>query len=282
MKIEKAAEIGFCTGVKRAINILERAAVERGPIQTLGPIVHNQQVVERLAKFGVKVAESLDQLEGNTVAISSHGVSPQVVEQIKDRGLQIVDTTCPFVRRTQVAARRLAGAGFFVIVFGEESHPEVQGILGHAKGKGLATLELPKFNNPPQRIGILSQTTQSLSGFVHFILSFAQSYLALTSELRVVNTICDATSRRQQAALELAERVDLMLVVGSRSSANTQRLAEICSAVVETHHIERAQEIDPLWLRNHRPQYIGVTAGASTPEEAIEEAMALLLEDAVR
>ncbi|MCK4362891.1 MAG: 4-hydroxy-3-methylbut-2-enyl diphosphate reductase [Dehalococcoidia bacterium] len=282
MKIEKAAEIGFCTGVKRAINILERAAVERGPIQTLGPIVHNQQVVERLAKFGVKVAESLDQLEGNTVAISSHGVSPQVVEQIKDRGLQIVDTTCPFVRRTQVAARRLAGAGFFVIVFGEESHPEVQGILGHAKGKGLATLELPKFNNPPQRIGILSQTTQCLSGFVHFILSFAQSYLALTSELRVVNTICDATSRRQQAALELAERVDLMLVVGSRSSANTQRLAEICSAVVETHHIERAQEIDPLWLRNHRPQYIGVTAGASTPEEAIEEAMALLLEDAVR
>ncbi len=281
MKIEKAAEIGFCTGVKRAINILERAAVERGPIKTLGPIVHNQQVVERLAKFGVKVAESLDQLEGNTVAISSHGVSPQVVEQIKDRGLQIVDTTCPFVRRTQVAARRLAGAGFFVIVFGEESHPEVQGILGHAKGKGLATLELPKFDKPPQRIGILSQTTQSLSGFVHFISSFAQSYLALTSELRVVNTICDATRRRQQAALELAERVDLMLVVGSRSSANTQRLAEICSAVVETHHIELAKEIDPLWLRNHRPQYIGVTAGASTPEEAIEEAMALL-KDTVR
>ncbi len=277
MEIEKAAEIGFCTGVKRAIGILERAVRELGPLQTLGPIVHNQQVVEQLAKSGVKVAESLDQLEGNTLAISSHGVSPQVLEQIKDRGLQIVDTTCPFVRRTQVAAKRLAGAGFFVIVFGEKSHPEVQGVLGCAKGNGLATLELPKFDKMPQRIGILSQTTQSFSGFTYFVSSFAESYLELISELRVVNTICDATRRRQQAALDLAKRVDLMLVVGSRRSANTRRLAEICSAVVETHHIERAHEIDPLWLRNHRTKCIGVTAGASTPDEAIEEVMALLL-----
>lgn len=281
MKIEKAAEIGFCTGVKRAIDILERAVRELGPLQTLGPVVHNQQVVERLAKSGVKVAESLDQLEGNTLAISSHGVSPQVLEQAKARRLQIVDTTCPFVRRAQVAAKRLAGAGFFVIVFGEESHPEVQGVLGCAKGNGLATLELPKFDKLPQRIGILSQTTQNFSGFIHFVSSFAESYLELVSELRVVNTVCDATRRRQQAATELAKRVDLMLVIGSRKSANTRRLAEICSAIVETYHIERAYEIDPLWLRNHRTKYIGVTAGASTPDEAITEVMAIL-KDAAR
>jgi 4-hydroxy-3-methylbut-2-enyl diphosphate reductase len=280
MKVEKAAEIGFCTGVRRSIKILERAARDLGPLQTLGPIVHNQQVVDQLAASGITVADSLDQLEGNTLAISSHGLSPQVVEQIKDRGLHVVDTTCPFVRRAQVAARRLAGAGFFVIVYGEQSHPEVQGVLGYAKGKGLATLKLPKFDKPPQRIGILSQTTQSFSGFVQFVSSFAESYLAFVPELRVDNTICDATRRHQQAALDLAKRVDLMLVIGSRSSSNTQRLAEICSTEVETHHIERAQEIDPSWLRNHRSQSIGVTAGASTPDETIEEVMAQL-EDAV-
>lgn len=277
MEIEKAAELGFCTGVRRAIDILEKAAHELGPLQTLGPVVHNQQVVERLAKSGVKVAESLGQLEGNIVAISSHGVSPKVLEEIKDRGLQIVDTTCPFVRRAQVAARKLAGAGFFVIIFGEGDHPEVEGVLGSAPGKGLATLEPPKFDKPPQRIGILSQTTQSFSGFAHFVSSFADSHLNLISELRIVNTICDATRKRQQAALEVAKRVDLMLVVGSRHSANTQRLAEICSAIVETYHIERAAEIEPSWLRNR--QRIGVTAGASTPDEAIDEVMAKLKDE---
>lgn len=274
MEIERAAESGFCTGVRRAIDILEKAARELGPLQTLGPAVHNQQVVDRLAESGIKVAESLDQLEGTIVAISSHGVSPKVLEQIKARGLQIVDTTCPFVRRAQVAAKKLAGAGFFVIVFGEGDHREVQGVLGCAQGKGLATLEPPKFDKPPQRIGILSQTTQSFSGFAHFVSSLAGSYLDLISELRIVNTICDATRKRQQAAQELAKRVDLMLVVGSRHSANTQRLAELCSAVVETHHIERVWEIDPSWLRNC-PR-LGVTAGASTPDEAIDEVMAKL------
>lgn len=275
LEIEKAAELGFCTGVRRAIDILERAAREIGPLQTLGPVVHNQQVVEGLARSGIKAVESLDHLQGNIVAISSHGVSPQVLEQIRDRGLQIVDTTCPFVRRAQVAARRLAQAGFFVIIFGEEGHPEVQGVLGWAGGKGFATLEPPKFDKIPRRIGILSQTTQSYSGFARFVASFIGTSLATLSELRVVNTICDATRKRQQAALELASRVDLMVVVGGRKSANSRRLAEICTAAgVETYLIERAAEIDPAWLRNHRR--VGVTAGASTPDRAIEEVIAKL------
>lgn len=274
MEIEKAAELGFCTGVRRAIDILEKAAQEFGPLLTLGPVVHNQRVMERLAQFGVKAKGDVDQLEGSTVAISSHGVSPKAVEQIETRALRIIDTTCPFVRRAQIAAKRLAGAGFFVIVFGDESHPEVQGVLGWAKDNGLATVEPPKFDKLPQRIGILSQTTQSFSGFTRFISSFAGSYLALISELRIINTICDATRRRQEAALELAKKVDMMLVVGSHGSANTQRLTEICSAVVETHLIDRAGELDHVWLLNH--QRIGVTAGASTPDEAIEEVVARL------
>jgi 4-hydroxy-3-methylbut-2-enyl diphosphate reductase len=274
METEKAAELGFCTGVRRAIDILEKAAQRSGPLLTLGPVVHNQRVMEKLARFGIRAVESVEQLEGGTVAISSHGVSPVVVNRMKAQGLQVVDTTCPFVRRAQVAAKRLADAGFFVVIFGEESHPEVQGVLGWAKGNGLATLELPRLDEALRRIGILSQTTQSFSSFTTFVSSFAGSYLAPVSELRVVNTICDATRRRQEAALDLAQRVDMMLVVGSRRSANSRRLTEICSAVVETHLIDGADEIDALCLGSD--QRIGVTAGASTPDEAIEEVITRL------
>lgn len=275
LQIEKAAEIGFCTGVRRAINILERTAREFGAVETLGPVVHNQQVIERLAQLGIKVAESLDRVQGNILAISCHGVSPEVLEKVRHRGLQMVDTTCPFVRKAQMAARRLANAGFSVIIFGEESHPEVQGVLGWAGGKGFATLDVPRFDRLPPRIGILSQTTQSFSGFARFVAALIQSELTPFSELRVINTVCDATRKRQQAALELAKRVDLMLVVGGRNSANTRRLAEICSAAgVESYQIETAAEIDPAWLRDH--SRLGVTAGASTPDQSIEEVVAKL------
>jgi len=275
LQIEKASEMGFCTGVRRAIDILERTAREIGPLETLGPVVHNQQVVDRLAQAGIHVAEGVDELQGNVLAVSSHGVSLEVWEEIKRRGLQMVDTTCPFVRRAQVVARRLVDAGFFVIIFGEEGHPEVHGVLGWTRGKGVATLDLPKFEELPRRIGILSQTTQSFASFARFVAEFVQSDMASFSELRVVNTVCYATRKRQQAALELAERVDVMVVVGGRSSANTKRLAEICSSVgVETHKIETAAEIDSAWLREH--YRVGVTAGASTPDYAIEEVVARL------
>jgi 4-hydroxy-3-methylbut-2-enyl diphosphate reductase len=275
LQIDKASEMGFCTGVKRAIDILERTARKLGPLETLGPVVHNQQVIDRLALAGIHVAESLDQVQGNILAISSHGVSLEVQEEIERRRLQMIDTTCPFVRRAQIAARRLADAGFFVIIFGEARHPEVQGVLGWTKGKGVATIDPPKFDRLPRRIGILSQTTQSFAGFARFVADFVQSDFALFSELRVVNTVCDATRKRQQAALELAKQVDMMVVVGGRSSANTQRLAEISSSVgVETHQIETAGEIDPAWLIDH--YRVGVTAGASTPDYAIDEVMARL------
>jgi len=275
LEIEQAAESGFCTGVRRAIDILERTARELGPVETLGPVVHNQQVIEKLAQSGIRVIESLDHVQGNILAVSSHGVSPQVLEEMRNRGLKVIDTTCPIVRRAQIAARRLADAGFWVIIFGDENHPEVQGVLGWAGGKGFATMEVSALGRTSRRIGILSQTTQSFSAFAYFIAQFAQSRLNRLSELRIVNTICDATRRRQQSALELSKRVDLMLVIGGRSSANTRRLAEICStAGVETYHIEGAVEIDPLWLQDRRR--IGVTAGASTPEEAVEAVIARL------
>jgi len=275
MQIEKAAEIGFCTGVRRAINMIEHAAKELGPLQTLGPIVHNQQVVDKLASCGVTVADSLDQLKRDILCISSHGVGPHVIEQAEARGIKIIDTTCPFVRRAQVAAKKLANAGFTVVVFGDENHREVQGVLGYAGEEGLATVKVPHFSKLSPRVGILSQTTQSFPAFHSFVSSFVQKHLECISELRVVNTICDATRKHQEAALELARRSDLMLVVGSRGSANTKRLAELCSALVKTHHIETAQEIDPKWLGGN-VERIGITAGASTPDEVIDEVIAHL------
>lgn len=276
METEKAAELGFCTGVRRAIEMLERSAQESGPLVTLGPVVHNQRVTERLLAFGVRAVDSVEGIEGPTVAISSHGVSPSVIEGLKARDLAIVDTTCPFVRRAQVAAKKLAQEGFFVVLFGDASHPEVNGVLGWAEGGGVATLQVPQLTEPPQRIGILSQTTQSFSSFHGFVRSFADRYLPCIGELRIVNTICDATRKRQEAALDLARRVDMMLVVGSRRSANTRRLTEICSSVVETHLINGAGEIDTQWFRGR--QRVGVTAGASTPDEAIDEVIARLKE----
>lgn len=275
MQIEKAAEIGFCTGVRRAIDMIDKAAGEMGPLQTLGPIVHNQQVVDRLASRGVTVADSLDQLKRDILCISSHGVGPQVIDDAEARGIKIVDTTCPFVRRTQVAAKKLAAAGFTVVVFGDENHREVQGVLGYAGEKGLATVTVPPFKRLSSRVGILSQTTQSFPAFHSFVSSFIQKHLERIAELRVVNTICDATRKHQEAALELAKRSDVMLVVGSRGSANTKRLAELCSTVVDTHHIETAREIDPSWFTGKAGR-VGITAGASTPDEVIDEVVSRL------
>ena len=273
MEIEKAREMGFCFGVRRAINILKKAARQYGGLETLGAAVHNQQVVAELAKAGVQVAESLDDLRGNIIAIASHGVGEQVMADIEARGLQLVDTTCPIVRSAQMAARGLAEAGFSIIVFGNADHPEVKGVLGWTGGKGLATLDtqaVTRLSRLPHRLGILSQTTQSPARFAEFVAMLVGSTLDRLSELRVVNTICGATRKRQAAALELAGRVDLMVVVGGRTSANTIRLTEMCAATgVGTYQVESAAEVKEAWLKGRRR--VGVTAGASTPTQAIDE-----------
>jgi 4-hydroxy-3-methylbut-2-enyl diphosphate reductase len=277
MEIEKASDLGFCFGVRRAIRLVEEAARKQGPLQTLGPIVHNRQVVEELETKGIEVAPGLHAIDSERVAITSHGVAPQVADMLKSRGLKVIDATCPLVQRAQRAARRLAAAGFFVLVFGDSAHSEVQGILGWAGDNALAALEAPKLERLPRRVGVLSQTTQSTAHFARFLQQLINSGIASLSELRIVNTICEATTKRQQAALELTGRVDLMIVIGGRHSANTSHLAESCAAAgVETHHVETAAELDPAWLINRRR--IGVTAGASTPDRIIDEVITKLEE----
>jgi len=277
LRIEKAAGIGFCFGVKRAINILEKVARERGGVETLGAVVHNQPVLQRLAEIGVRVAKSVDDIRGDTVAISSHGVSSQLEEEIRARHIDIINTTCPFVRRAQVAARRLAESGFFTIIYGDADHPEVKGILGWAKGKGVAVIDerfIARFGNLPRRLGVLSQTTQIPAHFTEFVKKLIDSALAKDSELRIIDTICHDIRQRQAAALELAGRVDLMLVIGGHTSANTHHLVELCSMATTTYLVEIAEEIQLAWFQGQC--HIGVTAGASTDEQTINEVLARL------
>lgn len=277
-RIEKAAGMGFCFGVKRAIDILEKVARDRDAVETLGPVVHNEQVVQRLAGIGVRVARDIDDIKGDTVATGAHGVSPQLEEEIRARHIQIINTTyCPFVRRAQLAAARLAKSGFFVVVYGDANHPEVKGILGWAGGRGMATLDekaVAGLDPLPRRLGVLAQTTQIPANFTEFARKLIDSAFARDSELRIIDTICHDIRKRQAAALELANRVELMLVIGDHTSANTNRLAELCSTATRTHLVETAEEIQPSWLEGH--SHIGVTAGASTPEQTINEVLAKL------
>lgn len=277
LRVEKAAGIGFCFGVKRAIDTLEKVARERGRVETLGAIVHNQQVLQRLADIGVRVANSVDDIQGDTVAIGTHGVSPQLEDEIRARYTEIINTTCPFVHRAQIAARRLAKSGFFVIIYGDANHPEVRGILGWADAKGVATLDdnfIATLEHLPRRLGVLSQTTQIPASFTEFVKKLIDSALVKDAELRIIDTICHDIRERQQAALELANKVDLMLVIGSHTSANTIHLAELCATATKTRLIETAEEIQPSWLRGHH--HVGVTGGASTAQETINEVLAKL------
>ena len=267
-------------GVQRAIAMLEKAAREGGDLEALGNVVHNERVMQKLREMGVKVIQSPEDVKSKVVAISSHGVSPSIEAELRARKLIVVDTTCPFVRRAQIAARRLAEAGFWVVVYGEADHEEVKGILGWAQGKGIATLEVTPFiesKDVPCRLGILSQTTQIPENFIKFAKEMIEITFKKDSEIRIIDTICHDIRKRQICSLDLARKVDLMLVVGGRSSANTRRLKELCSAVTETYQIDSTTGINRNWLEGKK--HIGVTSGTSTSEESIEEIVKYLKEE---
>ncbi len=276
-EIERAKRTGFCFGVKRAIDIVTRAANENGHVETLGAVVHNEQVMQKLEKTGVSTVKEIDDIKGKLVITSSHGVSPEVEEKIRASGIEIVSTICSDVRRAQMAAKRLADEGYFVIVYGDGNHPEVKGIMGWVKDKGLATTnekDIADLAIRPKRIGVLSQTTQAATEYAVFAQKVVALSLQRDAEIRILDTICHDLRDRQATTLELARRVDLMLVVGGRHSANTNHLANLSSKIVNTHLIETATEINPDWLEGCRR--VGVASGSSTAEETIAEVITCL------
>ena len=270
MEILLAKDMGFCWGVRRAIDIMERAADERGSIASVGPIVHNPQVVKELEEKGVRTGWTPGDADSLPIAITAHGVGPEVLAEAHEHGSEVIDTTCPIVTRSQRWARKMAEAGYTVLVFGDPDHREVKGVLGWAGNKGLAIADgEPLPEELPSRVAVISQTTQSPERFAAFVAKLLAERLGEISELRLVNTLCDVTSGQQAAARELAQEVDLMLVVGGKSSANTRHLLEVCREEgVTAYHIESAQEVEPEWLSGR--ERVGLTAGASTPDSAVE------------
>jgi 4-hydroxy-3-methylbut-2-enyl diphosphate reductase len=269
MRVKVAVKAGFCFGVKRAIELAKDTVRDKkGPIFTLGPLIHNPQVVASLAEMGISEINDVKDIVEGTLVIRSHGVSPVLLDEAVAQGLDIVDATCPFVRRAQDLARELTGQGFRVVVVGDRDHPEVQGLVGWTDGKALV-VENPKeaalLNNDVE-YGIIAQTTQMLENFESVVGVLRKKGVGYI----VCNTICSATNQRQQAALELARNVGVMVVVGGANSANTRKLASICKkSGTATYLIETADELDPVWFQG--VETAGLTAGASTPDWIIEE-----------
>jgi 4-hydroxy-3-methylbut-2-enyl diphosphate reductase len=281
MEILLAREMGFCFGVRRAVEMMEASVQERGEMVSLGSVVHNPQVVSELKNRGLDVIASLDEVSSRPVAITAHGVSESVVRELEQRGAAVVDTTCPIVTRSQQWAKRLAEEGFAVIVFGDPNHKEVRGVLGWAQGKAIAITSIDQIDalpaDLPSRVGVLSQTTETEGHFAEFVRALLERRMDQISELRVINTLCNATTSQQAAAQELAHKVDLMVVIGGKESANTRHLAEVAREEgCETYHVESADDIQREWLSGR--DRIGVTAGASTPDAAVDAVVARLRE----
>ena len=268
MEVILAEYLGFCYGVKRAIKIARENA--DGKSNTLGPIIHNPQMVERLKNEGVGTIEDLNNADEGTIIIRSHGVGPQVYEKIKSKGLKIVDATCPHVKKAQTAARELVESGYKVVIVGEKNHPEVKSIFEWAQGRATileTEAEAENFSSC-LKLGIVSQTTVASEHFKKIV----SKLLDKSKDIKILRTICTATEQRQTAAMELAEKVDVMIVVGGRNSANTTKLAKLCSSRCKTYHIETAQEILPEWFEKSNQVFkVGITAGASTPDWIIRE-----------
>lgn len=281
MEVIRAKRAGACYGVQRALDMADEVIEGGGRAYTLGPLIHNPQVVADLACRGAAAVASVEEVpaprgdEELSVVIRSHGVTPEVLDAVRGRGLAVVDATCPHVSRAQAAAAELAREGCRVIVLGEAGHPEVEGLTAWARQAGgkvdvvAGPDEIPAGLYDP--VGVVAQTTQRRENLEAVVAALTEAGLHPI----VRNTICSATRQRQEAAADLAASVDAMVVIGGRNSSNTTRLAEVCAdACPRTFHIESADELDAAAFTGC--SRVGLTAGASTPENQIASVEAFL------
>jgi len=270
VKVFLAANAGFCFGVKRAVDIsIKTREIHGKDIYTLGPLIHNKDVVEFLKDKGIFAIEinEVDKLnENDIIIIRSHGISPEVLEHLIAHKLKIIDATCPYVTNIQLKVKKYYELGYQIIIVGDKEHPEVVGINGFCQNKAIIAKSGEDIGSLTQRVCVVSQTTEKESNFI----SVLEAVIRVCKEICSFNTICTATKVRQFAAENISKKVDMMLVIGGKNSSNTSKLYEICKTNCKnTFHIENAGEI-PINLLNNI-QNIGVTAGASTPEWIIKE-----------
>lgn len=282
-RVKVAKSAGFCFGVDRAVKMVYGELEKNTKVATLGPIIHNQDVVNDMQAKGARIINSVDELrDGETVVIRSHGVGREVYEQIEARGSRMLDATCPFVSRIHRIVAEKSAEGYFILIAGDSSHPEVQGIVGHCDENHLVfkdNFELKdffekKYINLKKRVAIVAQTTYNIVVWGECLKVIPKD----DPDVVIFDTICNATDARQSDARELAQSSDLMLVVGGRHSSNTVKLFEVCSKYCKTYHIENADEL--LTLNLPAAEKIGITAGASTPAYIIKEVQTNMTENA--
>jgi len=268
MDVIVAKTAGFCFGVKRAIDIAFRIAAEkRKGVYTFGPIIHNPQVVEKLRKKGIVPIERFSREKDiRALIIRTHGIPLQTSKEILSMGCEIIDATCPFVKKAQYYAKLLKEEGYQVVILGEENHPEVKSLMSYADDNAIVVNEKTPLSRLSRKIGLVVQTTQPLESLRKVLSEIVKH----TKELKVYNTICNSTALRLKETEKIAGKADVMFVVGGKNSANTTQLAKLCSSLsVPTYHIETAAEIKKKWIAHAGK--VGITAGASTPEWIIQE-----------
>ena len=285
-RIVLADTMGYCWGVRRTLEIIQEAGDPLDPVATIGDVIHNPQVVDRLRARGVDTAESIREAADRgfrRVAITAHGAGPHMTDEAREAGVELLDTTCPLVKKVQRMAQKLAKQGYTVIVYGDGDHPEVKGIVGWSGTSRVYAAkkvrDLPwtaprgsgatNGTTPPRKVAVVSQTTKNTDEFLRFVTDLTALVSPEGGEVRIANTICQPTFERQNALKKLAGEVDLIFAIGGHKSSNTARLAEVGRQIgVESHHIERPEDIDDGWL--HGKDAVGITAGASTPDDVIQ------------
>lgn len=282
MKVTLAKTAGFCFGVKRAVEMVYTEVQKGKQVYTLGPIIHNEEVVSDLEKKGVKVINELDlekkaedgnELCGSTVVIRSHGVSEAVYRALEEKKCEIVDSTCPFVKKIHDTVRKHAAQGYDIVIIGSREHPEVQGILGWCLGRGKVLekeQEISSYEprNNGKKVCVVAQTTFNYKKFKDLVEIISKKGY----DIIAVNTICNATAERQKEAQELAACSDAMIVIGGKNSSNSRKLYEISKNQCEsTYFIQTLEDLDMECVRSS--ESLGITAGASTPKNIIQEVL---------
>lgn len=291
MEIFVAKRSGFCFGVKKAINITFKIAEKKQDgIYTFGPIIHNPQVIENLKQKGIAPTDDIHKRGINALIIRTHGIPLNLMEEASKAGYEIIDATCPFVKKAQHYAKLLKDEGYQVIILGDREHPEVKGLMSYAgedvivvDGKAVITKDdSTSFNDYEElkglknRVGIVVQTTQP----VESLKKLFSKILEMSKEIKVYNTICNSTALRLKETEDMARKVDVMVIVGGKNSANTTQLAKLCKAMpIRSYHVETSGELKKEWFDG--VEKIGITAGASTPDWIIKEVEAKI-EDMVR
>jgi 4-hydroxy-3-methylbut-2-enyl diphosphate reductase len=270
MIVSVAKRSGFCFGVKRAVDIaFDVAEKKHGGVYTLGPIIHNPQVIEKLKESGVIPVDRVEELKGKevkAVIIRTHGIPLQISERLSRAGYEIIDTTCPFVKKAQHYAKLLRDEGYQVIILGDREHPEVKGLVSYAGRGAMVVRGSGDLKKVKPRVGIVVQTTQQVEALKELLSTVVER----AKDIKVYNTICNSTALRLKEAETMAGAVDAMVIVGGKNSANTTQLANRCRSLsVPTYHIETSSDIKGKWLRSARK--VGITAGASTPEWIIKD-----------